>query len=198
MEKEVPGCTNQFLKLSQKFGGSLPKKFGGPKTSKFLEWLECPYGAQAYSRILFRNFATLYWPLVDIFPLQQDVKRKAALHVYFGPQVAECRNGVSIIWRAKRPSGWALIRILVIIIIIIIITTVTYETLLVSWQTSMQFCSWKKSFLRRAVPLFDCLAVDVKLASSSCSSDCHASISPAPLSSSSMLPIIQTLPWCDE
>jgi len=52
--------------------------------------------------------------MADIFPLQQDVNRKAALHVFFGPQVAKCRNGVSIIWRAGRPSGWALPRILVL------------------------------------------------------------------------------------
>ena len=73
---------------------------------------DCPY--RAYSRILFRNFATLYWPMADIFPLQQDVNRKAALHVYFGPQVAKSRNGVLIIWRAGRPLGLALPRILVI------------------------------------------------------------------------------------
>ena len=54
--------------------------------------------------------------MADIFPLQQDVNRKAALHVYFGPQVAKSRNGVSIIWRAGRPSGWALPRILVFLI----------------------------------------------------------------------------------
>ena len=53
--------------------------------------------------------------MVDIFPLQQDVNRKAALHVYFGPQVAKSRNSVSIIWRAGRPSGWALPRILVVV-----------------------------------------------------------------------------------
>ena len=52
--------------------------------------------------------------MADIFPLQQDVNRKAALHVYFGPQVAKSRNGVSIIWRAGRPSGWTLPRILVL------------------------------------------------------------------------------------
>jgi len=52
--------------------------------------------------------------MADIFPLQQDVNRKAELHVYFGPQVAKCRNGVSIIWRAGRPSGWALPRVLVL------------------------------------------------------------------------------------
>ena len=50
---------------------------------------------------------------ISIFPLQQDVNRKAALHVYFRPQVAKSRNGVSIIWRAGRPSGWDLPRILV-------------------------------------------------------------------------------------
>jgi len=54
--------------------------------------------------------------MADIFPLQQDVNRKTALHVYFGPQVAKCRNGVSIIWRAGRPSGWALPRILVVFV----------------------------------------------------------------------------------
>ena len=27
--------------------------------------------------------------MVDIFPLQQDVNQKAALHVYFGPVVAK-------------------------------------------------------------------------------------------------------------
>jgi len=54
------------------------------------------------------------WRISIIFPLQQDVSRKAALHMYFGPQVAKCRNGMSIIWRAGRPSGWALPRILVI------------------------------------------------------------------------------------
>jgi len=48
--------------------------------------------------------------MADIFPLQQDVNRKAALH---GPQVAKCRKRVSIIWRAGRPSVWALPRILV-------------------------------------------------------------------------------------
>jgi len=47
----------------------------------------CPYGANC--TILVRNFATLYWPMADIFPLQQDVNRKAALHVYFGPVVAK-------------------------------------------------------------------------------------------------------------
>jgi len=52
--------------------------------------------------------------MADIFPLQQDVNRKAGLHVYFRPQVAKSRNGVSIIWRAGRPSGWALPRILVL------------------------------------------------------------------------------------
>jgi len=49
--------------------------------------LECPYGANC--KILVRNFATLYWPMADIFPLQQDVNWKAALHVYFGPVVAK-------------------------------------------------------------------------------------------------------------
>ena len=53
--------------------------------------------------------------MADIFfPLKQDVNRKAALHVYFGPQVEKSRNGVSIIWTAERPSGWALPRILVV------------------------------------------------------------------------------------
>jgi len=51
--------------------------------------------------------------MADIFPLQQDVNRNAALHMYFRPQVAKSRNGISIIWRAGRPSGWALPRILV-------------------------------------------------------------------------------------
>jgi len=39
--------------------------------------------------------------MADIFPLQQDVNRKAALHVYFGPQVVKCRNGVSIILEGR-------------------------------------------------------------------------------------------------
>jgi len=79
-----------------------------------------------------------------------------------------------------------------VVVVVWVIVVMTYETLLVSWQTSMQFCSWKKSFLRRVVPPLDCLAVDVKLASSSCSSVCHASISPAPLSSSSISSICQS------
>ena len=69
-----------------------------------------------------------------------------------------------------------------------IVTTLiaTYETRCVSWQMSMQFCSWKKSDFLCAVVLVDCLAVDVRLASSSCSSVCHASINPDPLNSSSI------------
>jgi len=51
----------------------------------------------------------------------------------------------------------------------------------------MQFCSWKKSFLRREVPAAGCLVVDVKFASSSWSSVCHASISPVLRNSSSMM-----------
>ena len=70
----------------------------------------------------------------DIFPLQQDVNRKAALHVYFGPQVTKCRNGVSIIWRAGRPSGWALPRILVL-----------YKT--ITDCISDVSCPWKGQFL---------------------------------------------------
>ena len=66
---------------------------------------------------------------------------------------------------------------------------ITYETRSVSWQTSMQFWSWKKSFLRRDVApdaAADCLAVDDRLASSSCSSVCHASNNPEPRNSSSI------------
>jgi len=55
--------------------------------------------------------------MADIFPLQEDVNGKTALHVYFGPQGAKCRNGVSIIWRDGRPSGWALPRILVAVVV---------------------------------------------------------------------------------
>ena len=67
------------------------KTFWGPKFElpalKNFDHLECPYGANC--EILVRNFATLYWPMADIFPLQQDVNRKAALHVYFGSVVAK-------------------------------------------------------------------------------------------------------------
>jgi len=63
--------------------------------------------------------------MTDIFPLQQDVNRKVALHMYFGPQVAKCRNNMSIIWRAGRPSGWALPRILVYVYVFFPVTCTT-------------------------------------------------------------------------
>jgi len=123
---------DQRLLMRTSSGMGLPSTIFNAKNSKTGQKYGCFYCFKLYRQGSWENCTELFYvmcpgPHRGSLPQDQWIRggylptRKAALHMYFGPQVARSRNTVSMIWRAGRPSGRALPRILVIIIVIIII-----------------------------------------------------------------------------